>query len=68
MNSPRTRRLKIVAQDPSIKGKDGKILTTEVNVPAEEFAPGPSGYRVHVIDFDSSTGSHYIPYGLSAAA
>ncbi|MDQ3749879.1 MAG: hypothetical protein M3367_12855 [Acidobacteriota bacterium] len=62
MNNPRTRRLKIVAQDPGIKGKDGKILTAEVNVPAEEFAPGPSGYRVHVIDFDASTGSHYIPY------
>lgn len=62
MNTIRTRRLKIIAQDPSIKDKDGKILTTEVDVPAEEFAPGPSGYRVHIIDFDSSTGSHYIPY------
>lgn len=60
MNTPRTRRLTIVAQDPSIK-KDGRILTAKVDIPAEEFAPGPSGYRVHVIDYDSSTGSHYIP-------
>lgn len=60
MNIPRTRRLTIVAQDPSIK-KDGKILTASVDVPAEEFAPGPCGYRVHVIDYDSTTGSHYIP-------
>ena len=28
----------------------GKILTADVNVPAEELAPGPWGYRVHVID------------------
>jgi hypothetical protein len=55
------RRLKIVAQDPSIKGKDGKILTADVDIPAEDFAPGPSGYRVQVIDYDSSTGTHYMP-------
>jgi hypothetical protein len=60
-NSPRTRRLKIVAQDPSIKGKDGRILTADVDIPAEDFAPGPLGYRVQVIDYDSSTGTHYMP-------
>jgi hypothetical protein len=59
-NQPRTRRLTIVAQDPSIR-RNGRILTTEVEVPAEELAPGPSGYRVHVIDYDSSTGTHYMP-------
>jgi len=60
MNYPRTRKLKIVAQDPSIR-KDGKILTTEIDLPAEDIAPGPSGYRVQVIDYDSSTGTHYMP-------
>lgn len=56
---PRTRKLTIIAQDPSIK-VDGKILMTEVDVPAEEFAPGPRGYRAHVIDYDTSTGSLYV--------
>lgn len=60
MNTPRTRRLRIVAQDPSIRNGDD-ILTATVSVPAEEFSPGPNGYRVHVIDYDSSTGTHYIP-------
>ncbi len=60
MISPRTRHFKIVAQDPSIK-RGGQILTAKVEVPAEDFGPGPHGYRVHVIDYDSSTGSHYIP-------
>lgn len=57
---PRTRRLTILAQDPSIK-VDGHILTAEVEIPAEEIAPGPRGYRVHVIDYDTSTNTHYIP-------
>jgi hypothetical protein len=57
---PRTRRLTIIAQDPSIK-VNGRILTTEVEVPAEEIAPGPRGYRVQVIDYDTSTGILYQP-------
>jgi hypothetical protein len=60
-SSPRIRRLKIIAQDPSITDENGKILTTDVDIPAEDFAPGPSGYRVQVIDYDSSTGTHYMP-------
>ena len=37
----RTRKLTIVAQDPAVEGSDGEILTTEVDVPAEELARGP---------------------------
>lgn len=51
----------IVAQDPSIKNEKDKILTAEIEIPAEDFAPGPTGYRVRVIDYDSSTGTHYMP-------
>lgn len=57
---PRTRRLTVIAQDPSIR-TGRKILTTEVDVPAEEFAPGPRGYRVRVVDYDTSTGTLYQP-------
>jgi hypothetical protein len=57
---PRTRQLTIVAQDPSVM-VDGKILTTKVDVPAEEIAPGPRGYRVQVIDYDTSSGVLYQP-------
>jgi hypothetical protein len=57
---PRTRLLTIVAQDPSVK-VNGKILTTQVEVPAEEIAPGPRGYRVQVIDYDTSSGVLYQP-------
>jgi hypothetical protein len=55
----RTRKLTIVAQDPAITGRDGRILTAEVDVPAEELARGPLGYRVHVIDYDGSTRTLY---------
>jgi hypothetical protein len=55
---PTTRRLTIIAQDPSIK-IDGRILTAQVDIPAEEVAPGPCGYRVNVIDYDSATNTLY---------
>ncbi len=57
---PNTRKLTIIAQDPSIKIR-GKILTAEVEIPAEQLAPGPCGYRVNVIDYDSSTNTLYEP-------
>ncbi len=57
---PRTRRLTVIAQDPSIR-VDGRVLTTEVEIPAEEIAPGPRGYRVQVVDYDSSSGVLYQP-------
>src|SRR5262245_60424011 len=55
---PTTRRLTIIAQDPAIR-IGGKILRTEVEVPAEELSPGPCGYRVNVIDFDASSNTLY---------
>ncbi|MEO1527522.1 MAG: hypothetical protein AAFX06_19000 [Planctomycetota bacterium] len=59
--SAKTRPLTIVAQDPSVLDRYGKPLLTTVNVPAEELAPGPSGYRVRVVDYDASTGTLYEP-------
>jgi hypothetical protein len=57
---PRTRRLTVIAQDPSIR-VDGRVLTTEVDIPAEEIAPGPRGYRIQVVDYDASSGVLYQP-------
>ncbi|MBI5486275.1 MAG: hypothetical protein HY905_02965 [Deltaproteobacteria bacterium] len=59
--SPRTRTLTVIAQDPSVLRPDGNILTARVEVPAERLAPGPWGHRVHVIDYDASTGRLYRP-------
>jgi hypothetical protein len=60
ISRPRTRRLTIIAQDPSVR-VGGRVLTTEVEVPAEEISPGPRGYRVQVVDYDTSTGVLYQP-------
>lgn len=63
MNRPKpfeTRKLTVVAQDPSIK-KGGRILTTQLTVPAETLAPGPAGARVRVIDYDTRSGTFYKP-------
>lgn len=60
MSHLHTRKLTIIAQDPSVKVK-GRILRTEVDVPAEDLQPGPWGYRVHTVDYDSSTETLYKP-------
>ncbi len=58
---PRTRTLTVIAQDPDVRGADGNIVRAQVEIPAEDLAPGPWGYRVHVIDYDTSTGTLYAP-------
>jgi hypothetical protein len=34
----------VIAQDPSVR-RGSKIVTATIEVPAEELAPGPMGYR-----------------------
>jgi len=60
LTPPRKRKLTIIAQDPSVRASR-RILRARVDVPAEDLAPGPWGYRVHVVDYDSSTGTLYRP-------
>ncbi len=63
---PQSRKLRIIAQDPSVHGATGgKILTALVPVPQEDLEPGPHGYRVHVIDYDSSTETLYKPHQIA---
>jgi len=61
---PPVRYMTIVAQDPSVTWA-GRILTARVAVPAEDLIPGPMGYRIQVVDYDSSRqyfhGSHELP-------
>ncbi|HEX8986122.1 MAG TPA: hypothetical protein VF767_11830 [Bryobacteraceae bacterium] len=61
MLASRTRWMTIIGQDPSLRHSDGKILTARVAVPYEDLSAGPRGYRVHVIDYDSSTNRLYKP-------
>ena len=56
----RNQQLRIIAQDPAVKS-GGRIITSPVQVPAEELAPGPWGHRVQVLDFDASTQTLYRP-------
>jgi hypothetical protein len=57
---PNTRKLTIIAQDPSVRiGQN--ILTTQIEIPAEDLLPGPRGYRVSVIDYDTAANALYEP-------
>lgn len=58
---PRTRTLTIIAQDPGVRDENGRILTTQVEIPAEILSPGPRGHRVHIVDYDTTTNTLYYP-------
>jgi len=61
------RQMTIVAQDPAVR-RNGKILMARVSIPAEELSAGPIGYRVHVVDYDSTEqrfhGAHDLPESI----
>lgn len=53
--------MRIVAQDPALRVRS-RILTAQVEVPAEVLGPGPWGHRVQVVDYDASTDTLYRPF------
>jgi hypothetical protein len=55
-----TRKLTILAQDPSIR-LNGAMAFAQVDIPAEVLSDGPTGYREKVIDFDASANMLYAP-------
>jgi hypothetical protein len=61
-----TRRLTILAQDPAVR-RNGRLVTAQVEVPAEELLPGPCGYRVNVVDYDATANALYQQLDLKAA-
>lgn len=55
-----TRKLTILALDPSVR-TDGRILRAQIEVPNEVLEPGPRGYRVFIVDYDSSADAFRTP-------
>jgi hypothetical protein len=64
---PAMRYMTVIAQDPGVRtrGRTGPILMAKIAVPAEPLIPGPIGYRVQVVDYDSTArrfhGAHDLP-------
>ena len=54
MTSTRVHQLTIIAQDPEVCLKDGRILTAQAPVPVDRLEPGPRGHRFHVVDYDAT--------------
>jgi hypothetical protein len=54
------RTMTIIAQDPTLI-VGGRILTATVNIPNEQLSDGPRGYRVQVVDYDSSSNQWFVP-------
>jgi hypothetical protein len=62
MPSADTQRVRVVAQDPTVRDpRTGRILTGIVSFPDEDLEPGPTGHRVHVVDYDSTSQTMYAP-------
>ena len=53
---PPTRKLTIIAKDPGLRigGASGPLAMVQVSLPAEKLTWGPTGYRVKVVDYNSS--------------
>lgn len=65
-DSPRTQiSLRLIAQDPTVTGDDGKILTARVKVPWSRMDDGPCGARFRVVDYDAATGDYLKHPGIS---
>src|ERR1035438_7132691 len=58
---------RVIALDPSVRAADGAVLTALIEIPNEELAPGPRGYRVQVIDYDASNRILYRPAPYKAS-
>ena len=56
-----TRKMTILMQDPSVR-IGGRLVFAQVDLPYEDLAPGPVGYRVRVADFDASANVLYMPF------
>lgn len=49
------RKLTILAKDPGLRvGPQGPMVFAQVDVPAEILAPGPTGYRIKVVDYNAT--------------
>lgn len=56
-----TRKMTILVQDPSVRIA-GRLVFAQIDLPYEDLAPGPVGYRVRVVDFDASANALYAPF------
>lgn len=59
---PPTRSLQVYAVDPSVGKYSGNQVT--VRVPWEPLAPGPTGRKIAVIDYDAANHCYYPPIDL----
>jgi hypothetical protein len=62
---PRAMAVTIIAQDPSVKDRKTRTLTSEVAIPAERLEPGPRSHRFFVVDYDTTTKTAQHPVKLT---
>src|SRR5260370_7987387 len=63
--TPTLRALQVYAFDPGTGGYAGNFTT--VHAPWEKLAPGPSGRKIGVVDYDAANNGYYPPVDLHDA-
>src|SRR5688572_13267372 len=53
-----SQKLTVLTQDPGVRIR-GRLAISQVDVPAERLAVGPTGYRIKVVDFDAGANVLY---------
>jgi hypothetical protein len=53
-----SQKLTVLTQDPGVRIR-GRLAVSQVDVPAERLAIGPTGYRIKVVDFDAGANVLY---------
>jgi len=56
-----------MAQDPSVRLGNGRILMARVRIPEEVLDRGPIGYRVQIVDYDATEDRFYGAHELPSA-
>lgn len=66
IESPVSRRLRVLAFDPSLMTRleTSTINELTLNIPWEDLEPGPIGEYIEVIDYDPASGVFYHPVDL----
>lgn len=60
-SSMQGRKVRIVAQDPSVRRANGRVLTAEITLPWEHLIAGPMSYAIYVLDYDATSRVMYRP-------
>lgn len=62
------RTMSVIAQDPSVRDAKGRIIMAALRLPDEALTAGPMGYRVQIVDYDTTAQRYHGAHALPASS